>query len=102
MGGQSYPTDISDDDSRFTEDGSQGSKNGGGETSEEITATVQERNHKILHLISGVRDGADRGRFMVHTGIRSRCTEGGYGIREGRGSERKLRLTPRFPTWVAK
>lgn len=69
MGEQSYQTNISDDDSRFTEDGSQGSKNGGGETGEEIIATIQERSHGILNLINGVGDGTDRGRFVVYIGI---------------------------------
>lgn len=52
-----------------TEDGIQGSKNGNGENSEEINATVQERSNRILNLISGTGDGVDMGTFMRYLGI---------------------------------
>lgn len=65
------------------EDGIQGSKNGNGENSEEINATVQERSNRILNLISGTGDGVDMGTFMRYLGIqRSVCTDRECDIRE--------------------
>lgn len=84
-----------------TEDRIRGSKDGGGETFEETTATIQERNNRILNLINGIGDGVDRAGFKGYLGIqRNGCTDGGYDIREERGRERKLIMTSRFPTWI--
>lgn len=80
-----------------TEDRIQGSHNGSGETGEEITATVQERNNRILNPISGIGDGINRGGFKKYLGIqRSGCTVGGYDIREETGREGKWILTSGF------
>lgn len=66
-----------------TEDVIRGSKNGDGETSEEINATIQERSNRILNLINGTGDGVDMDTFMRYLGIqRSVCTDRECDIRE--------------------
>ena len=65
------------------EDGIQGRKNGNGETSGEINATIQERSNSILNLINDTGDGVDMGTFMRYLGIqRSACTDRECDIRE--------------------